>query len=387
MHIVEQYALSCGLKISEPHIEPLFFPLPMENFIIIHNGAKFQSRNYDYFNEVSSLVSPFLKSIDMSIVQVGVAEDPLIPFAYDLRGKTNLKQLAYLISKSSLLLGIDSFPLHLAGFFRVPFVGLYSNMYKEHSTPYWRDESNSVLLESHRKGLKPSYSSQEDPKTINMISPDTIAGRVLDLLGVEHELNSVDSFHIGDKFHTTDIEIIPNFPPNSHFLHSKITLRMDLHWDLDIFLRWASVCEVDVVLDKALEIGYVRQILPKLGHVTLFLGDDSISLEYVKSLEETGVNFSLKTRDKDLVSACRVDFFDWRVSLFKGFSKNCIDNVEKICENTFFKTSKVLFSNGDKYASEYHEREKIPISPESMHVVEDDLFWQWGAHYKLYNIA
>ncbi|MBK25986.1 MAG: hypothetical protein CME70_18455 [Halobacteriovorax sp.] len=387
MHIIEQYALSCGLKIGEPHIEPLFFPLPMEKFITIHNGSKFDSRNYDYFNEVASIISPFLKSAGISIVQVGVAEDPLIPLAYDVRGKTSLKQLAYLISKSVLLLGIDSFPLHLAGFFKIPFVGLYSNMYKEHSVPYWRDESNSVLLESHRNGLKPSYSSKEDPKTINMINPDTISCRALDLLGINHNLDSVDSFHFGDKFHTTEIEVIPNFPPNVHFLHSNVTLRMDLGGGVENLLRWASACELNIVTDKALDINCVRQILPKLRRVTILLGDSSIDLDYIKSLEMLGVDFLLQTTDEEMLSAYRVEFFDWRVSLINDFSKNCIDNAAKICEDTFFKTSKVIFSNGDKYASEYHEKENIPISPDNMRIVEDDLFWKWANYYKLYNVA
>ena len=344
MHIVEQYALSCGLKIGEPCIERLFFPLPVDKFITFHNSSKFESRNYDYFNDITTSISPILKQAGVSMIQVGIPEDPIIPLALDLRGRTNFKHLAYVLSKSMLHIGIDSFPLHLAGYFKVPFIGLYSNMHKEHSAPYWRDELNSILLESHREGLKPSYAKQEDPKTINMINPDVVAGNILDLLGMEHKLDSIDSFYIGGKFHQTDIEVVPNFLPNAHFSNSKISLRMDLHWSPENLLRWAGVCDIDIILDRALDINCIRLILPKVKHLIIFLGDDSIDLDYIKSLEATGIDFSLQTTDEDLLSAYRVEFFDWRVSLLENFSKKCIDNVDKICDNTLFKTSKVIFS-------------------------------------------
>ena len=36
MHLVEQYALSCGVKIDKPAVEVNFFPLPFDKYIIIH---------------------------------------------------------------------------------------------------------------------------------------------------------------------------------------------------------------------------------------------------------------------------------------------------------------------------------------------------------------
>ena len=52
MHLIENHALTAGCKISQPHIEPLFYPMEAEKYITIHGGSGMASKNYSYFENV-----------------------------------------------------------------------------------------------------------------------------------------------------------------------------------------------------------------------------------------------------------------------------------------------------------------------------------------------
>ena len=117
MHILEQYALNCGVSISKPYVSEEFFPLPFEKYITLHPKGKFPSREYDYWEEVTTNLFPILEKHNIKIVQVGGKEDQVVPFCYPTNGQTNLNNLAYLVKNSLLHLGVDSLPIHFASAF------------------------------------------------------------------------------------------------------------------------------------------------------------------------------------------------------------------------------------------------------------------------------
>ena len=65
MHLVEQYALSCGVKIDTPHIETSYFPISSKKYITLHASNRIQSKTYDYYNDVMDLVHLYLKENDI----------------------------------------------------------------------------------------------------------------------------------------------------------------------------------------------------------------------------------------------------------------------------------------------------------------------------------
>ena len=62
MHLVEQYALSCGVKIDRPSIETSYFPVVPDKYITLHASNRIQSKTYDYYNDVMDLLHPYLAS-------------------------------------------------------------------------------------------------------------------------------------------------------------------------------------------------------------------------------------------------------------------------------------------------------------------------------------
>ncbi len=46
MHILEQYAVNCGVKIGKPQIIPQYFPIPFkEKYICLNAGSGMESKN------------------------------------------------------------------------------------------------------------------------------------------------------------------------------------------------------------------------------------------------------------------------------------------------------------------------------------------------------
>ena len=126
MHLVEQYALSCGIKIDKPFIETSYFPIVAEKYITLHAPSRIQSKTYDYYNDVTDLLKTFLEKEGIKIIQIGSKEEAGISNCIQHQGQTSIKQAAYIIQNSLLHLGTDSFSTHVASGFGKKIVSLYS---------------------------------------------------------------------------------------------------------------------------------------------------------------------------------------------------------------------------------------------------------------------
>ena len=183
MHLIESYATSCGLKINKPFIYTNFFPLNTDKYISFQPFSK-PAKNYDYWQDVINLIYPYLKNEKIDIVQIGTKDDPKIDKCIHTCGQTNISQAAYIIQKSILHFGADSFGAHIASGFDKKILALYSNNNIENVLPYWSKKEDLVLLKPNIN-KKPSYASEENPKSINLIKPEEIASGILKLLNIQ----------------------------------------------------------------------------------------------------------------------------------------------------------------------------------------------------------
>ena len=126
MHLLDRYALSCGVKIDKPFILEQYYPMVLDKYVVFQTSGKGNSRQYDYWDKVFSFIREYCS--DYKIVHVGLPSDQTVEGVdEDLRGKTSIRQLAYIIKNSSLYLGVDSLSTHLAGFYNKKIVSLYSS--------------------------------------------------------------------------------------------------------------------------------------------------------------------------------------------------------------------------------------------------------------------
>lgn len=241
MHLLERYALACGispLKIGKPFIFKKYFPIPYDKYIVIHASSGMEAKNYDYYNSVLNMCIESIRSSGYGLVQIGGAEDSKINYCFHAQGQTDLNQVAYIINGASLLIGNDSFSTHMASAFGIPSVTTYSVCPPENCGPFWKSEKQYKIMSPLEEGHFPSYSSHEDPKTVNKIKPEEVVSKILLALPDldSKKVLNIKSHYIGSKYHHShEVNIIPNFPLSDDFKKDHIQkkrrppiIRMDL---------------------------------------------------------------------------------------------------------------------------------------------------------------
>ena len=181
MHILETYALMTGSKIDKCYIEEESIVLPYEQYITFHPySPKGNSKQYKFWNEVLDLLKADSK-FSYRIIQIGEATDEKYNVDTEYLGKTSYNSLAYLIKGSSLHLGFDSLPIHIASHYDVKIVALYS-YYASTCGPYFSSESRVRILEPDFSKIKPVFSYDDPFGSINTINPQTVYESVMSLL-------------------------------------------------------------------------------------------------------------------------------------------------------------------------------------------------------------
>jgi|TARA_R110000824_G_scaffold68589_1_gene177242 hypothetical protein len=384
MHLLEHYALSCGAQISKPSTPTSYIPIPFTEYIVVSLEAEVESKKYDYYQDVISHITPLLKEAGIKIIQIGKKEDQKLKGVFQYLGTTK-KHQNYLIQNSRLVLSNDFYSAHMAGILNKKLVTLFGPLYKDISKPFWGDASNQTLIESHRNGEKPSFSGQEKGyKRINLIFPEEIARAVLDLLQIPHPLENINTLYLGKHYTTPVIEAIPDFdPPPSLYQASSINLRLDLHFDPEIMSKWAFNRKLNIITDQKIERKYLDIIRPHVAQV-MYKVSEKTEESGIREMQEGGYKLYLYTEDEENISDIRLKLIEWEVNLHKIKTKKELDKYSDICDNTCFKSSKIMTSKNKNYSSsaswkagiEKHENEEAIDSPE---------FWKELDYLRIYN--
>ena len=383
MHLVEQYALSCGVKIDKPFIETSYFPIVPEKYITLHANSRIQSKTYDYYNDVTDLLSPYLEEQGIKIIQIGSRGEQEIGRCLHHQGQTTIKQAAYIIQNSMLHLGTDSFSTHVASGLNKKIVSLYSTLYKECCGPYWGDKDNQILFEPSRENNKASFSDNEFPKTINTIMPEKIAQAVLDLLQIKNNLDKIETFHIGRAYHVGSLAVVPNHVMPKNFAPGQpANILGHEHFDEEKICQWAFSRKVNIFLDRPMNINYIQAIKNNLHQINYYVKPDDDET-FFKALKKIGVKLKLVCKDKNKINDIRLKFFDWDVFLEEKKTKKDIDNSDKICNNTRYKSAQVIVSNQQIYKSKAAWKHDKP--GEHNKIIDCDEFWEDAINLKIYN--
>tara|TARA_R100000808_G_scaffold25086_1_gene61604 strand:- start:1864 stop:3045 length:1182 start_codon:yes stop_codon:yes gene_type:complete len=380
MHLVETYALNCGLKIDQPFILEKFFPLDIENFITIHPNSKFPSKCYDYWQDVVDILYPVLEEKNIKILQIGTKDDVPLRNCLHSQGSTTVNQVAYLLSKSSLHLGADSFPTHVASGCGKKIVCLYSNNYASVVKPYWTDKKDCVLFEPDRSERKPSFSAEESPKTINTLNPEDIAASVFDLLNIKSN-NNFKTVRKGVAYNNIIVELVPNCIANTQSIGiESIIVRMDLEFNEEILIKQLSQSKCSIITDKTINLDIIRQFRDNIKQFVYFI-DETHTPSFISSLLKIGIPIILMSEMADEeIEKAKLDYMDFGVIQKEPSpSQEDIESLKnKNLENLYYKSKRILISNGKSYKSETAWREDIPSDPNDptpLRVIDKKDFW------------
>lgn len=394
MHILEQYAVNCGAKISNPFILKEFFPIPFEKYIVLHAGSGMESKNYDYFNEVVSYLEPYLKSQNIHIVQIGGEKERLIKNCYPALGTTK-RQMAYIIDNSLLYFGNDTMSLHFASYFQKKIVCTSTVLYKECFYPYWSKKDDYKIIESHRNGKKPTFSAQESPKTINLIKPEEIARPILKYLNFKN-IKLPKTIFIGDKYLHPVLECVPSqvLPPHL-FPNQMVNIRFDYedNYNLELTAHNLSIRPCAFVLNKPIEIENLQNFFKNI-QIIIYDITEGIDLNFVKRISMFGLKYVFVFRktgsNEEILSQRKMDIADL---------PNIIEEIENIPKNKpesledeyIFRSTKIFVFNNKFYSSRAAQLEDKPselnngyIEIKIKDIKNHDLFLEDISHGMIY---
>lgn len=385
MNLAEKMALDCGVKIDEPNIDQLFFPLKSDKFIIFDTRSKYTDGEYDFYNDVFDLIRKPLKEKGIEIYQIANEKSHKLPCDKCFI-TINKKQEAYLISKSLLLVANENYSLYLAAALNKQSIGLYSVADSKATRPVW-NKNKQIIIESFRDGNKPSYNQlKEDPKTINFINSYEVAKNILDCLCIENDLHKYELLHIGKDFNQKIIEVVPDFISSPDFLkNNSINLRFDLVTSLDIntFKYWLANKKVNIITDKDLNINLLANHRSNILCLTIIISDN-ISEKFLQLCKSIGLKIKIFCSSPDRLNEFRFKFLDWQIE--KDFEeKNTLKNLEKISPQSKFKSSKILISKGQKYSCKANFFKNKPIDNENEYVIFSKVFEEELDYFKIYN--
>ena len=152
--LAEEYANHCKCELGDYFIEKEKVDNLPEQYMTVHQTSgrdQWEGRFYRSYQEVIDN----LKSLysDLKVVQIGSGDEPkLNNVDVDLLGKTNYQQLSYVLEKSLLHLGPDSFPMHLAISLNIPTVALFGCSDARATRAWVKDlkKAKFFLLQSER---------------------------------------------------------------------------------------------------------------------------------------------------------------------------------------------------------------------------------------------
>ena len=350
MHLIERYALSTGLEIDNPDISLLFYPTACDNYVCFHASSKDQLRDYDYWDEVKGLIDPHFEKLNLKTLQIGLEKDPDLNCDIDLRGRTNIRQMAYIVKNSFLFLGVDSFPAHLAGFYNRKMVSIYSNSFAACVRPYWGDQSNQKIIETERpNGEKPSFSFSENPKTVNRIKPEIIANSALELLG--QEPINYETIYIGSHYKSNFFEVIPI--KKTTIKAENIDVRMDYAHNEDVLSEILKRNIVEVTLSAPISENIIKSKRIK----KIIYKAESFDKDFCKLIKKEGIPHILVCTSSENLSKERVENFDILIS-YLDIKESIENNKKKINIDDFneikIKSNKKIVC-GDKLYESYFD--------------------------------
>lgn len=381
MHLIENLSLRSGLKIDKPSVEELFFPIVPEKYITIHTEDH-QSKQWDHIQSCIDLLRPILDKENIVIVEIGYNQVPLRG-VMSVKNVTTLNQAAYIIKNSLLHIGTEGLFIQMASAFNSPLISLFSNTSIEYAGPRWGDGDNEILIESHIPKGKRSYSAQENPKSINSIFPEEIAGKALDLLGVQHDLMDYTPLYSGKTSFLPCIEVVPDFEPN-HLFHPRtlLNVRMDYSFNETHLPHFANQRKIAIISDKPISRSALDFIRPSLEHFFFIVSPDS-DLEYATQIKAAGIPLTLLGKAGEDLSLTRLTFFDWAIEDPVTPTKKTLDKDIDICDNTYFKSMKTLYSKGSQYPCKYFWEQGIKKEKFNK-VIDHPDFWKEVDHYRIY---
>ena len=376
MHKLESFALSSGSKIHKPYINQAFYPLTSSRFICVSQQSQNQSTTYDYYDDVIFHIKPYLEDNNIDIYEIGSSSEPPLFYCKDAKNH-NINQNSYILNKSLLYLGNYNIYSNIAAHFNKKTICPINNHFLNTIDHYWSSDTNSVFL-MDKKDSKPTFSQSENPKTINDIYPEEIAAKVLDLMGIKHNLDKIKTLYIGDAYKSQTLDIIPGEYPAAQVKHNgPINIRMDKSFDINFLSSCFNFKKFNIITDKLIPIPLLSKLKSNIVEISFLINKDTKTQD-IQAIESIGIKLNLLCINPRHLSSLRLKFFDKHINPYTI-------NKKKDFGRPFSKGLKFLSKkNILKGNSLYNSYLSASRNKNETEVENEDVFWNDLKFYRIY---
>lgn len=362
MNPIFKYSLDCGVTPCRPHIETSFFPVAYKKYIIVENSSL--QDTYQHIDEVASYLSGMLTKNSIKIIQLKFSEkDRDILGALKYQGLT-LSQFNFLIKNSLLVISNSKYTAECSNALSTPSILITKERGIERDLPSWYHNKHAQLK-------KESFA-------------EDIASRAISFLELQNPLERIEPIYCGQSYSSKILEVIPNFQASSlNIRNENINLRMDYHEDPSFLPEFLETNKINLITKKLPQISRKH---PNLIQINLEVSLDTEEKEIEKAKSICDDVFFYSKNDTD-IQKIRLKFINEEINLEKRIQKKDLDICDKICDNTYYKSSKIIISEGQNYTSYAAMKKNKALNNSNLEKVLDCAeFWEESEHFKLINI-
>lgn len=390
MKIIERYALACGSKINRPELNTKFFPIPFEKYLTFNAAStNMPAKNYQYWNDVFSIILPELNKQGVGVIQLGDVSEPQFGGIHRYNGQTSLAQSCHIIKNAMMHLGVDSMLAHAADAFNTKICAIYSVSGPETCGPYFSDKDNCALIEPNFKADERYYYNPQSPNLANSIKPEQIVEGISKLLNIGFE--KTKTLHISPGYGQVVIELIPDTSILSpaQFPGAIPVIRYDLGGTEHVIYSQLQHRKCIVYTDKKLDTNVLSTLKPNIDRVVLEVkelnadgGARPEDLEFIKSVMSAGIQLTTLTAlPDDKIGFLKLDLSEYTVILPKPVGKRP-ENI-RITDKTWGKSSKIICGANQTFVSYCHYKNNLPIlnNSNTFKMIDDPLLWESSGEF------
>jgi hypothetical protein len=248
--------------------------------------------------------------------------------------------------------------------------------------PHYGSPDKQVLFKAYERvgNKKPSYSPQEDPKSINTIKPEEIANAIFRLLKIDF-VTPFETIFTGKKYTNQPIrEVVPNDLATLNNPEIPVEIRADLHYDEKILGPLLAYYQKSVVVtDKPLNLEFLKKFKPHIPMVVFKVKEDS-DFGFIKEIIDAGFQLIMVSAlTEEQLEPRKIYFYEFgAINKIEQPKPEVIAELRKDIDRLYYQSCKMLAADGALYRSTASRTADIKSDNdfEYQKVIDTPEFWQ-----------
>lgn len=377
-HLLAEYSKHFGVESEKPILQEHFFPTPNDKFVTVCFETEVKSKQYNLLDVALSFLKDELNKQGISIYQIGNSQKTLNNCDIHYQG-LSYRQMAYLLGRSKLHLGIDGIHSQIANSLGVPTVNLYGNIYSNVTEPAW--DAPKENLEAPWP-VKPSMNVVDTHESINQIDLGQVVASCFKLLGIDSK--PPKTVYCGKAVPYEIVEVIPREYVNLPLFQGKVlNIRMEYGINSHAFKQYCLNHPVSLFLkDKVIPLEELELIRKNVKTIVFTLSSiqSLIPERYFDVLKKWGIQTVILIEDESILNDARLAYFEQDVRLHTEPVK---PDSFVVKDSLKFKTNKAIVCGSKIFTSKAHL-----FSPKSVDlsdkIIDDSEYWKDLEHFYIY---